>query len=196
MVFFIFQEKEKKQMANRPIGERYRDKTGLYKEALRREIFEVKGTTNLIVGDTNAIKDCKGFKSNEIFNGIIREAPLGRIKLTEFKITGPNGNNGFITCQAEIYQAQDEKILNVYEDGFYYNGTIRKITFFNTRYNSNEYNITTKYGSENFKIDENASFAHMKIGKKGYGIILYLDFSSHLGYDEIKEKLLRLFPKQ
>ncbi len=158
---------------------------------IRQEIIPVKGTTKLYISDPWYKDD-----NNLNFNGNITAAPLGAIKIERISEDCEfNGKTLTIdSVRALIVQGNSQDIVDTYLRGEYYPAAVKKDIDLGC--DTARFEIETKYGYDEFHTGADGYYGHLIVNKKNYGMILELNLDADLlDYDEVKERLLNLFPR-
>lgn len=168
----------------------------------REEIINVKGTTKLLIGDPlyldaidNGTDD--GAEKELIFNGQITAAPLGRMRIRETHTDSDDEKYGHLEwdeIEVEVVQGAHEQMLDTYLDGKWYDGKLVSDTTLGC--DTASFDIETKYGFDHFNTGADGYYGQMLKYKKNFGMDLTLILSADLfGFDEVKERMLALFPQ-
>lgn len=163
---------------------------------LREDIFDIKGTTKLKIGDPSYFEEMEFGSTNKYlkeitFNGNISAAPLGKLRTQlvnhmyeEFECD---------SIEVTVVQGKNIQQLDTYLSGKCFTNKIKK------RYqlgcDTAQFEMVTKYGYDLFHIGADGYYGDLIVNKQYFGMILMLDFDTDLfDYQEIINRMLRLFP--
>ena len=165
---------------------------------LKEKMYEVKGTTRLIIGDPMYFEEIEAGSTNKYlkeitFNGNISAAPLGRMKIQEIRET--EGKFSFTYILVSIVQGVNNQMLDVYMNGRYYPTKVKKQ--YELGCDTAQFEMTTKYGSDLFHTGADGFYGNLIVNKQHFGMILSLDFDTDLfTFEEIEKRMLKLFPER
>lgn len=132
-----------------------------------------------------------GAEKNLVFDGNISAAPLGKLKMQQLHVK--EGDIEYDTIDVSVFQARSPKVLDLYLEEKHYPSQIKKEIELGC--DTAEFYIETKFGSDTFHTGSDGYYGFMYQYKQYYGMKLYLSFDADLfEYDEVKERMLKLFP--
>ena len=162
---------------------------------LKEDIFDVKGTTRLRIGDPYYFEEMKAGSTNNYlkeitFNGNISAAPLGKLRVQLVNYKDKYDFNGI---EVMIIQGKTNQQLDTYISGRYYPEKVKKK--YQLGCDTAQFEMVTKYGYDLFHIGADGFYGDLILNKQYYGMILMLSFDADLfDYQEIIDRMLRLFP--
>lgn len=165
---------------------------------LKSEIIDVKGTTKLRIGDPGYFEELSSPHlsqkvrtrlKNITFNGNIMASPSGTLKISLVK-----DEHGYDFIDVVVVQAMWGEVLKKYLNDMYCKEKLKKK--YELGCDHAEFEIQTKYGYDLFRTGGDGYYGSLYHMKTNYGMILYLGFDGDLfSYDEIKDRMLKLFPE-
>lgn len=165
---------------------------------LKEEIIDVRGTTKLTVGDPMYLENIangtdRGCEKKLVFDGSISGAPLGKLRIRKIHCT--ENELEWDIIDVSVFQAGQPFMLDTYLGEQYYNGTIVKNIDLGC--DTAHLEIHTKYGSDEFHTGADGYYGHLYKYKQGFGMDLNLSFDAEMfDYEEIKQRMLKLFPER
>ena len=163
---------------------------------IKEEILDIKGTTKLVVGDPLYFLRidegiAEGSEKDLVFEGNISAAPLGKLKIQQIHVK--EGDIEYDTIDVCVFQARSPKVLDLYLEEKHYPSQIKKEIELGC--DTAKFYIETKFGSDTFYTGADGYYGFMRQYKQYYGMKLYLSFDEDLlGFEEVKERMLKLFP--
>lgn len=163
---------------------------------LRERIYEVKGTTRLIIGDPMYFEEINAGSTNKYlkeitFNGNISAAPLGRMKIQE--VIETEGKFTLTYILVSIVQGINNQMLDTYINGRYYPTKVKKQ--YELGCDTAQFKMATKFNSDLFYTGADGFYGNLIVNKQHFGMILSLDFDTDLfTFEEIEKRMLNLFP--
>lgn len=179
---------------------------------IREEIFDVKGTTTMIVGDHALIAKLKDNTLTKpekalVFNGNISSAELGKMRIRQVKETLGDGLD-WETIEVDVVQSAYKDSLDIYLDDKYYTKQVKQHVDLDCE--SEKFDIYTKFSFTkdsksgkkylvpiSFDTGANGIFGYMAQYKQYHGMHLSFGLDTSVAsFDEVKEKMLKLFPQR
>lgn len=168
---------------------------------IRENIYDVKGTTKLKIGDPLYFEEiAAGSKNNYLkkitFDGFISAAPIGKLKVQLNKIKSDSYYKGeYDAIDVTVAQAFSPKDLETYMNGQYYPKLVKGE--YQLGCDTARFGMVTKYGSDLFKTGGDGYYGNLIHNQQHYGMILNLSFDCDMfDYDEVCERMLKLFPER
>lgn len=168
---------------------------------IEEKIFDVKGTTKLVIGDPLYFEQMEAGSTNQnlkklTFNGNISAAPIGKLIVQLNKIEYDDYGGGcYDSIDVTVVQASRPKDLDVYANGQYYPKLVK--AEYKLGCDTARFEMETKYGSDLFHTGADGYYGDLIHNKQYYGMILHLSFDTDMfNYDEICERMLNLFPER
>lgn len=162
---------------------------------LKEDVFDVKGTTKLRIGDPCYFEEMTAGSTNDYlkeitFNGNISAAPLGRLRV---RLVNHKDTFDFDSIEVMIAQGKVDKQLDTYMSDKYFPNKVKKK--YQLGCDTAQFEMATKYGYDLFHTGADGFYGDLIVNKQYYGMILMLDFDTDLfDYQEIIDRMLRLFP--
>lgn len=178
------------------------DKITLIKE----ETFDVMGATKISVGDPAYFEEmeagCTNLNLKKLtYNGPILGAPLSKMKiqLNRVEYESEWGNGDYENIDVFINQAATDKVLDLYMNNKYYPALVREEHDLGC--DTARFILETKtpkgINYDEFHTGADGYYGSFIKMKRGYGMMMTLSFDASLfTYDEIKRRMLRLFPER
>ena len=164
---------------------------------LKSEIIDVKGTTKLRIGDPGYFEELSSPHLSQkartrleaiTFDGMITAAPSGKLKISLIK-----DEHGYDFIDVMVVQSMWGEVLENYLNELFCEDKLKKK--YELGCDHAKFEIQTKYGYDLFMTGGDGYYGSLYHMKRNYGMILYLGFDGDLfSYDEIKDRMLKLFP--
>ena len=163
---------------------------------LKEDIFDIKGTTKLRIGDSCYFEEMEAGSTNDYlkdltFNGSISASPLGKLRVRLVNHVYEDFECDSI--EVTIAQGKNNQLLDIYMDDTYFPTKVKKK--YQLGCDTAQFEMATKYGYDLFHTGADGFYGDLIVNKQYYGMILMLDFDADLfDYQEIINRMLRLFP--
>ena len=169
---------------------------------IKEKVFDIKGTTKLMIGDPWYFEQMKAGSKNEnlkklTFNGNIMTAASGklRVRLNKVNYESEYGNGEYNSIDVTVAQSGVSKELDIYMEGKYFPAYLKEDHQLGC--DTARFEMTTKYGSDLFHTGGDGYYGDIYHMKKGHGMLLNLSFDTDMfDYDEIVDRMLKLFPEK